>query len=307
MNGGMVVAVARKGDGLEIIAKTGNTPADILPQLTGVGAKESIMKALTSGQAVDVGGPHQGVQRLHASARRLRRRPRRRCDRRRPRAVAGRPQVAHLAEPRRARARPHARRHLRVPARRLHLAPRRGDGGGPARDHERQARISASRSSTPSYGGLVFRLNSLLNQLFGVQEDETDDQGRPSRAPSSARRSRTRSPSTRGWRPLRRAPTLASQKALREEPEDKYYGRIFEEYVAGKRSLGDPVDHITREAFIARIMGERSRDGAEARPPCALQGRGPRQRGRPPRRPPRLSAAPPRAGRSATLALPRAT
>lgn len=30
----------------------------------------------------------------------------------------------------------------------------------------------------PLLGGLAFRINSLLNQLFGVQEDETDEQGR---------------------------------------------------------------------------------------------------------------------------------
>ena len=35
----------------------------------------------------------------------------------------------------------------------------------------------------PELGGLVFRLNSLLNQLMGVQEDDTDDDGRPSRPP----------------------------------------------------------------------------------------------------------------------------
>jgi hypothetical protein len=35
-------------------------------------------------------------------------------------------------------------------------------------------------------GGLVFRLNSLLNQLLGVQEDDTDAQGRPSRAPAAS-------------------------------------------------------------------------------------------------------------------------
>lgn len=32
-------------------------------------------------------------------------------------------------------------------------------------------------------GGLVFRINSLLNELLGVQEDNTDDDGRPSMAP----------------------------------------------------------------------------------------------------------------------------
>jgi hypothetical protein len=34
-------------------------------------------------------------------------------------------------------------------------------------------------------GGLVFRINSLLNAMTGVPEDTTDDQGRPSRAPSA--------------------------------------------------------------------------------------------------------------------------
>jgi len=34
-------------------------------------------------------------------------------------------------------------------------------------------------------GGLVFRINSLLNALSGVPEDTTDDQGRPSKAPSA--------------------------------------------------------------------------------------------------------------------------
>lgn len=32
-------------------------------------------------------------------------------------------------------------------------------------------------------GGLVFRINSLLNELLGIQEDNTDDDGRPSIAP----------------------------------------------------------------------------------------------------------------------------
>jgi hypothetical protein len=34
-------------------------------------------------------------------------------------------------------------------------------------------------------GGLVFRINSLLNAMTGVPEDTTDEQGRPSRAPSA--------------------------------------------------------------------------------------------------------------------------
>ena len=35
-------------------------------------------------------------------------------------------------------------------------------------------------------GGLVFRINSLLNAMTGVPEDTTDDQGRPSKAPDAS-------------------------------------------------------------------------------------------------------------------------
>ncbi len=37
----------------------------------------------------------------------------------------------------------------------------------------------------PELGGLVFRINSLLNAMMGVPEDTTDDQGRPSQGPSA--------------------------------------------------------------------------------------------------------------------------
>lgn len=102
-------------------------------------------------------------------------------------------------------------------------------------------------------GGLVFRLNSLLNQLLGVQEeDDTDAEGRPSRAPTSASFRDALEVDER-MAALSPGEIPADAKALLEEPEDAYYGRIFAEYIAAKRSLGDPVDHITRDAFVARL------------------------------------------------------
>ncbi|AUX45980.1 hypothetical protein SOCE26_074820 [Sorangium cellulosum] len=101
-------------------------------------------------------------------------------------------------------------------------------------------------------GGLVFRLNSLLNQLLGVQEDETDADGRPSRAPTSASFRDALEVDER-MAALSASEIPADAKALLEEPEDAYYTRIFAEYIAAKRSLGDPVDHITRDAFVARL------------------------------------------------------
>ncbi len=39
----------------------------------------------------------------------------------------------------------------------------------------------------PELGGLAFRIDQLLNQLMGIEEDTTDEQGRPSKkAPSAA-------------------------------------------------------------------------------------------------------------------------
>jgi hypothetical protein len=100
-------------------------------------------------------------------------------------------------------------------------------------------------------GGLVFRLNSLLNQLLGVQEDETDDQGRPSRAPaaSSFQDPLTIDESMAGLS----GEEMADAQALREEPAEAYYQRIHEEYVRARSSLGDSVDHITMQAFIDRL------------------------------------------------------
>jgi len=98
-------------------------------------------------------------------------------------------------------------------------------------------------------GGLVFRLNSLLNQLLGVQEDETDDQGRPSRAPEAASFQDALSVDER-----MAAEGEVADAALRDEPADVYYRRIFDEYISAKRSLGDPTDNITLAAFVERIQ-----------------------------------------------------
>jgi hypothetical protein len=100
-------------------------------------------------------------------------------------------------------------------------------------------------------GGLVFRLNSLLNQLFGVAEDDTDEEGRPSTAPTG--KAFQEALAVDESMAMSGTATPESQ-ALRAEPDDQYYGRIFSEYVAAKRSVGDPTDHITKDEFIGRIM-----------------------------------------------------
>jgi hypothetical protein len=101
-------------------------------------------------------------------------------------------------------------------------------------------------------GGLVFRINSLLNQLLGVQEDDTDEQGRPSRSPTAGSFEDALAVDER--MATLSGEDVADAKTLREEPDSAYYNRIFREYIEAKRSLGDPVDHITEEAFSSRIM-----------------------------------------------------
>ncbi len=99
-------------------------------------------------------------------------------------------------------------------------------------------------------GGLVFRINSLLNALMGVPEDTTDDEGRPSTAPSA-----------RGFQDELNVdestldgpvdPVLAAK--LAQEPDERYYRRLFDEYLAAKRKVGEPVEQIMAEAFTERV------------------------------------------------------
>ncbi len=99
----------------------------------------------------------------------------------------------------------------------------------------------------PDLGGLVFRINSLLNALMGVPEDTTDDQGRPSVAPNAA------SFDDVAMQEAGAGASPEAASALAAEPVDAYYQRLFNEYIAAKRQLGDPVDHITQASFISHI------------------------------------------------------
>jgi hypothetical protein len=105
-------------------------------------------------------------------------------------------------------------------------------------------------------GGLAFRLNSLLNQLMGVQEDDTDEEGHPSRPPAASDFSDALAVDERSVAAATVDASIVA--ALKSEPADSYYGRLFREYIAAKRSLGDPVDHITEANFIGRIRSSES-------------------------------------------------
>jgi hypothetical protein len=100
-------------------------------------------------------------------------------------------------------------------------------------------------------GGLVFRINSLLNALMGVAEDTTDEHGRPSYSPRAQDFQEALAVDESAVTGEGDPSTAA---ALAREPADDYYRRLFGEYIAAKRQLGDPIDHITPAAFQAKIQ-----------------------------------------------------
>lgn len=100
-------------------------------------------------------------------------------------------------------------------------------------------------------GGLAFRIDQLLNQLMGVEEDNTDEQGRVSKAPTAASFGDALSVDRSGQIPG----AVGSTPNLANEPAEQYYARLYKEYMAAKRGLGEQVDHITDAAFRSRIQG----------------------------------------------------
>jgi hypothetical protein len=102
-------------------------------------------------------------------------------------------------------------------------------------------------------GGLAFRIDQLLNQLMGVEEDTTDAEGRPSRAPSAAHFNDAMAVDDK--RAAEGALDPAAVAALAAEPPQQYYARIYREYISAKRALGEQTDHISEQAFVTRIQG----------------------------------------------------
>lgn len=104
----------------------------------------------------------------------------------------------------------------------------------------------------PELGGLVFRINSLLNALMGVQEDDTDEQGRPSTSPTATHFQEALSVDESSIASRQVDPAVARQLAA--EPSEQYYRRLFNEYLSAKRRIGDPVEGLQYEGFAERIL-----------------------------------------------------
>jgi hypothetical protein len=119
-------------------------------------------------------------------------------------------------------------------------------------------------TNNPDLGGLAYRINQLLNVFTGVSEgEEEDDQGRVSNVrqqdwkdsafsdaqPAAA--AAAASGGGGGGEPID-DPALAQR--LLAEPEDSYYRRVFQEYVAAKKALGENIN-IPEDRFTQRLRG----------------------------------------------------
>jgi hypothetical protein len=92
-------------------------------------------------------------------------------------------------------------------------------------------------------GGLAFRIDQLLNALMGVEEDNSDEEGRLSHPPSA-----------KSYQPAQEVEAGGEASALASEPAEAYYLRLYGEYIAAKKALGEPTDHITEPTFRGRIQ-----------------------------------------------------
>jgi hypothetical protein len=103
-------------------------------------------------------------------------------------------------------------------------------------------------------GGLAFRIDQLLNQLMGVEEDTTDEEGRVSSHSVNPAAYRDAMEEDTATPPPTGAQTDAEAvRRLAAEPDGQYYARLYREYIAAKKALGEPTDHISETAFLSRI------------------------------------------------------
>jgi methyl-accepting chemotaxis protein len=105
-------------------------------------------------------------------------------------------------------------------------------------------------------GGLGFRIDQLLNQLMGVEEDTTDAEGRVSKAPNAANFTDALDVDDKRMTQQASEGTMdpESIRRLASESPAQYYSRIYREYIAAKRAIGEATDHIAEAAFAARIQ-----------------------------------------------------
>lgn len=104
-------------------------------------------------------------------------------------------------------------------------------------------------------GGLAFRIDQLLNQLMGVEEDTSDDEGRVSQhSVNPAAFTDALEVDDKKMGAPGAGVDPATVQRLAAEPSAQYYTRLYGEYIAAKKALGEATDHISEAAFAGRIQ-----------------------------------------------------
>lgn len=109
-------------------------------------------------------------------------------------------------------------------------------------------------------GGVVYRVNQLLQQLSG-EEEESDDQGRVSRpppraaAPVAAVAPTIDEAALTGFSTTNPADAQLAQQ-LASVPESEYYEQLRKEYVAARQKVGQPAsDGLSHEQYVEIVRG----------------------------------------------------
>ena len=105
------------------------------------------------------------------------------------------------------------------------------------------------------FDGLANALNVMLARLLGRAEPSEDDLGDASEEPGTGARVILADDGGLTATPVG-GPTVTADPALialAAEPEQDYYRRIFDEYAAAKTALGESVEGIVYEAFVAKL------------------------------------------------------
>jgi hypothetical protein len=100
------------------------------------------------------------------------------------------------------------------------------------------------------FDGLANALNVMLARILGRPEpgeEEYDEDGNVATGSSKVMLDEAAAPT-----PASSAPD-AETLALANEPEADYYRRIFNEYIAARRGVGENVDGVTYEGFVAKL------------------------------------------------------
>jgi hypothetical protein len=108
---------------------------------------------------------------------------------------------------------------------------------------------------TPELGGLSYRVNQLINLFTGVAEEDDDGRAVTSSGGWDAVSITGPDPKSRASAPGPAATEDPEAVALAAIPESQYYAKLYDDYVAAKRSVGEDVSSVPEERFQERIRG----------------------------------------------------